>query len=449
MASNVTVPGGNTPLSTVSLDYNRNLAPITTQLLSSIYAAEAHNTLQAVDNPTASPTVEAASAIALITSSMSSVPTGFSSIIIGATSQPGSVSNVVVNNTNTIANQAVIFGTAGGYLETGAGQGTILGSLGANTIMGTGGNWNIQTDQNSPNIAGSYIKGQTSNILLNALGSDTYIGGTGNATLAAFAGNSLFYGGKEGTSTQFTNKVRAGTGQASYVGASGASTVFAEDGSGYYQFQSGSMAFVSTTGSNTMFGGTGASTLFAGGGNNTFNLQGGKTTFVALGGTQFVFGANAPKGTNAYFSNNASINLVNNTVGGNQLIAQGGNNTLSTAFSSSDNVLQAGSGRDLLYGGSGNDTFISGVGSSTMLGGSGKDVFVLSKGMQSTTIWEFNSSSLLSLNKWGVDAENAAVANQASVNVGGLASTQLTLNDNTTITLVGVNHLNSGQVFSS
>ncbi|AHJ63357.1 Adhesin family protein [Granulibacter bethesdensis] len=445
MASNVTVPGGNTPLSTVSLDYNRNLAPITTQLLSSIYAAEANNTLQAVDNPTASPTVAAANAIALITSSMSSVPTGFSSIIIGATSQPGAVSNVVVNNTNTIANQAVIFGTAGGYLETGAGQGTILGSLGANTIMGTGGNWNIQTDQNSPNIAGSYIKGQTSTIVLNALGADTYIGGTGNATLAAFSGNSLFYGGKAGTSTQFTNNSRAGTGNATYVGASGDSTVFANNVNGLYQYQSGSMAFVNGSGSNTMFGGSGASTLFAGTGQSLFVLSNGQTKFMATGGSQTVYGANVAN--NGYFSSNATINLVGNTTGGNQLVAVGGNNILSTAFSDSGNILKAGSGSDTLFGsqGNGNDTMFSGTGSATMFGGGGHDIFVLSKGMQATTIFNFNTSSTLSLNGWGVDAENAAVTNQ----VNDAAGTHLTLNDNTTITLIGVSHLNSGQVFNS
>ncbi|APH54767.1 Adhesin family protein [Granulibacter bethesdensis] len=447
MASNVTVPGGNTPLSTVSLDYNRNLAPVATQLLSSIYAAEANNTLQAVDNPTASPTVESSNAIALITSSMSSVPTGFSSMIIGATSQPGVTSNIVVNNTNTVSNQAVIFGTAGGYLETGTGQGTILGSLGANTIMGTGGNWTIQTDGSTPSIGGSYIKGQTSNVVLNALGADTYIGGTGSATLAAFSGGSLFFGGKAGTKTVFSNNSRAGSGDATYVGAAGNSTVYANNVNGSYIFQSGSMAFVSGSGSNTMFGGSGTATLFAGTGNNTFVLGSGQTQFMATGGNQVIFGGEAQ---NAYFSNNAFINLIGNNTGGNQLIALGGNNTLSTAFSSSNNILQAGSGNDQLFSGSGNDTFISGAGgASTMFGGGGKDVFVLSKGMQGATIWEFNSSSLLSLNGWGVDAENAAVTNQASIDVGGLASTRLTLNDNTTITLVGVNHLNSGQVFNS
>jgi Ca2+-binding RTX toxin-like protein len=147
-----------------------------------------------------------------------------------------------------------------------------------------------------------------------------------------------------------------------------------------------------------------------------------------------VFGSS---GSNVQFFGQANNNV---------LVAGSGNETLSAANSTGSTQIWGGSGNDALQGGGANDTIVGGSGNATMTGGAGNDMFAFFNGSAgNTTITDFTvGQDQLSLVGYSPLAVQISLG--AQENSGG--STQLTLSDNTKITLVGVGHLDASSVIS-
>ncbi|MEP5176590.1 calcium-binding protein, partial [Marinobacter alexandrii] len=125
------------------------------------------------------------------------------------------------------------------------------------------------------------------------------------------------------------------------------------------------------------------------------------------------------------------INLSASTVNGNA-----NNNTLYGGslfdqiygFEGNDTLL-AGDGDDSLFGGAGADRLDGQGGNDTMSGGTGQDVFVLSAGMGDDRIDDF---------ELGVDFLDASTVTVAGQSEDGAGNRVVTLDDGSTVTLVGV-----------
>jgi Ca2+-binding RTX toxin-like protein len=98
------------------------------------------------------------------------------------------------------------------------------------------------------------------------------------------------------------------------------------------------------------------------------------------------------------------------------------------------------SGTLVAFLGSGADTVTGGSGASTIVGGSGNDVFGFVQGQAggSEVILNFNASDNLAFKGYGYSLANPPAENITTFD--GITSDVITLSDNTTITLVGIDH---------
>ncbi|WP_072572147.1 calcium-binding protein [Granulibacter bethesdensis] len=448
MSSVVTVPGasGTDAYNTnFTINYYSNLGLLSKQLLDSVlpqnYSANAPNTSI---NPLSSTNMPYSVAIFEPGSNASvSIPQGYEVSVLAPLAS-GSVSNTVYFNQNTLDNQLIFFGQAGNFLQLAQGSGTVVGALGDNTIAGgTTGAWSVMTDgaASTSGTPGSLVFGNGSSMQVSSLGTDTFVGGTGAATVATYGNGSEIWGGQSGSSLSFTSH---SDGIDTYMGGAGSDTVFAESSGGFYQGGSGNLTFVNDTGSPTLFGGSGSETLFSGSGNGLYMQGSGSFSLTNGGGTQHVFGSSV---SGVYYSGTGGEIDVIGSSASNTFFAGAGNVTLSSAFSSGDNLFVGGTGRQSIFGGSGNDTFFGGAGTSTIFGGGGQDVFAVVNGQAggNLSIYGFEANSDLAILGYGQTAQDVLNAAQSTV-VGGASSLQITLSDSTTITLVGVNQLNQNQI---
>ncbi|APH59066.1 calcium-binding protein [Granulibacter bethesdensis] len=445
MSSVVTVPGASGTdayITNFTINYYSNLGLLSKQLLDSVlpqnYSVNKPNT---VINPISSTNMS--DSVTIFESGSNarvSIPQGYEVSVL-APIAAGAVSNTVYFNQNTLDNQLIFFGQAGNLLQLEQGSGTVVGSLGDNTIVGgTTGAWSVMTDGGS-STPGSLVFGNNSSMQVASLGTDTFVGGSGVATVATYGNGSEIWGGQSGSSLSFTSH---SDGIDTYMGGAGSDTVFAESSGGFYQGGSGTLTFVNDTGSPTLFGGSGSETLFSGSGNGLYIQGSGAFSLTNGGGTQHVFGGSV--GGVYYGGTGGEIDVVGSSAS-NTFFAGNGNVTLSSAFSSGDNLFIGGTGRQSIFGGSGDDTFFGGAGTATIFGGGGEDVFAVVNGQAggNLSIYGFEASSDLAILGYGQTAQDVLNAAQSTV-VGGASSLQITLSDSTTITLVGVNQLNQNQI---
>lgn len=314
-------------------------------------------------------------------------------------------------------------GTGNAVLVANAGNDTLAANGPSDTLVGNGGN-----DLLFGNPDGS--------VLVAGSGADTLVAGAGSATLIGGGEKTLAFGG---------------TGKMTFVGGSGNATV------------------VAGTGAANVYGGTGSMTVWGGAGDGAFfGGSAGNDVLVAGDGAATVAGG-------------GSGDLLVAGRSGNTLLAAGlGNETLTGAGSSGNNLYFGGTGNDVIVAGGGSDTVLAGSGNATVFGGagqaavfagSGTDMIVAGLGggyigesAGNSTIWigaDAGGELLgfvngqgggndqiigfrpgtdhLQLNGYGLGAVTAALDHAAVA--GG--ATNLTLFDNTRITLVGVANLHS------
>jgi Ca2+-binding RTX toxin-like protein len=330
---------------------------------------------------------------------------------------------VTNNNTspNTISglNTAILSGTVGGSFWV-DGNSTVAAGGGNNLIIGgPGGNYQLAAGDGNDTIytsGGGTIAGGGANflwaadptdplpnyIISDGIG-DTVAAGVGPDTVVAYGSNDLIFGG---TGTLVVGAAPNST----VVSGTGAETIFGASGSLVQGDGSAGILFVGGAGSATVFGSTASVTTIFGG-----------------------------PGSAITFQNNGAPGAI--------MSAYAGNETLSSALSTSNNSLAGGSGNASLLGGAGNDVFWSGTGSNTLTGGAGSDNFAFIKGASggADVITDFSPSDNVWLAGYGSTAAATAISN-ATVSGG---SSTIQLSDSTRITFLNVTNLSTTNIHSS
>ena len=248
-----------------------------------------------------------------------------------------------------------------------------------------------------------------------------------------------------------TNVINAGAGDNQLFTASGADTVMSSGndiisgvtGTGNDTiFQFGQSALVGEFSKNlTYIGGSGSATILSGTGSYVINAGTGGGLFAGgQAGHNVIAGGTGTAGSTIFGGGDGDLLLARGS-GVTMLVAGSGNETLSGADSSANNIFFSTVGSASMTGGAGNDTFFLGSGSTTVDGGGGSDVFAISSGQAGghVTINNFNSNEKVQLQGYSAGEASTDLANQQAA--GG--STMITLTDHTTITFVGVSKVTS------
>ena len=324
------------------------------------------------------------------------------------------------SNLNNAGNWNILTGDGNDVIDTGAGSNTVVAGAGDNTItLGTGVNYVHSDGQDTITATAG-----TQNITLNGASSVVQVGAnslvvdnSADGEQITVGGGSTVIGGSNGNdpTVQHTSINLAGS-TGTVIGGQ-LNTISAAYGD--FEVSNTNAANVDVSGSLTFIRGTGVTTITAG-----------QTT---------IFGAN---GLDA---------VVNSTAGTSLFVANEGNETLdgaSSAFGIHAFGTTTGTGNQLFIGGSASDTLVGGVGNATLQGGSGAaNVFGFRDGIAGAdyTISDFGSAagnSVLLVNYGYTDADLQKVLDSASHKDG---NTTVTLSDQSQITFVGVDSLNTSQ----
>jgi Ca2+-binding RTX toxin-like protein len=359
----------------------------------------------------------------------------------------------------------------GGYLlDSVSGQTTIVGSAAGGdnvlvaavniqaTYIAEGGD-NIVTFVNGNNLyIGDSVGGD--NIAAGS-GFDTIITGTGDTTVYGGAGAAKIFLNDTGTALandkvwlhDGSNSVYAGgTGDVVGVDAATAQTIFGgTNAAAYLNVVLGGgggnlvVAGAGTTGvfddssNNSIFGGSGQLTVVTGGDINT--------SVVGGSGAVYVFG-NA--GTNVAFANDigdtASANFIANA--GSETYNGGAGTVNQYIFGYlAPNATVGASVNEQLTGGSGNNLLVSGSGQETLTGGSALNAYLINGAAQDASIVlsDFATKGLGLVEFANVDqsdlmnAINNGQAGSITINGTSTVDYQITFQDGTQVTFVGIN----------
>lgn len=324
------------------------------------------------------------------------------------------------SNLSTAGDWNILAGDGNDIIDSGAGNNTIAAGGGDNTItLGTGVNYVHSDGQDTITATAG-----TQNITLNGASSVVQVGAnslvvdnSADGEQITVGGGSTVIGGSNSNDTSFPHTSINLVGSTGTVIGGQLSTISAAYGD--FEVSNTNAANVDVSGSLTFIRGTGVTTITAG-----------QTT---------IFGAN---GLDA---------IVNSTAGTSLFVANEGNETLdgaSSAFGIHAFGTTYGTGNQLFIGGSASDTLVGGVGNATMQGGTGAaNVFGFRDGIAGAdyTISDFGSAagnSVLLVNYGYSDADLQKVLDAATHKDG---NTTITLSDQSQITFVGVDSLNTSQ----
>ena len=337
MASYVTVNGSANETTTLGFGSTRNLE-LAQQLVTHINAGIAAATISIKYDSSGTPQAipaGASGALVQATSSFVAMPHDYSINLVtksgpAAVLSSGAANEIILSDVKTDLT----------FLAN-SGSGSVVAGGGANRVsVGGSDNWSLHTDSGNDIIA--------------ALGEVS-------ATIEAGEGaNSILLGNGADLVTS--------TGKDTVVGASGHETINAGRAqSDFVQGNASDLLFIGGSGGVTIHGGNGSDTYLGS------TRQTGKQLIVGgSDGNNFLFAGNGV-GTLVGAGNNDQLFAY----GGEHqlLIAGSGNETLSSAFASGGDTIQAGLGKDVLIGGGGADTFVGGSGDATVTAGYGKQVF--------------------------------------------------------------------------
>jgi Ca2+-binding RTX toxin-like protein len=396
--ANVTVPSGINQ--TVTLTYDTSFGVyIASQIAAAVTAGIQGGSLQPAPNASTPPALPPGTSSEWLQSQTGKtvLTSGYDDVLVTAT-------NATIYGSND-ANQAILAGAANLTFDVTGGSGTIVAGAGNNTIAIPG------------NVEGAWT---------------AILGNGNNVVIASGAGNT------EITSGDGHNRITLGTGTADVELGGGTDTIYGGSGSVTISAAAGGSQLVYAGAGNLLFlGGAGAATILAGAGSDT--IEGGSGTYVFHAGTA---------GNNSILAGTGLATLYG-AANGDILQAQGsntqvlragaGNETLSGIGSAGNDSLAGGSGNTVMIGGSGADTLAAGTGSATMTGGGSADVFLFTKGLAGgvDVITDFGNADMIALKGYAPNAAQSAL-NSAQV-IGN--STQFTLSDNTTVTLLNFTHL--------
>ena len=347
---------------------------------------------------------------------------------VGVGLQPGvGVALVAGGGASALPGSSATVGGAGG-----AGQ--ILLGDNENITFNTGGGTGTVITGDGNNFIGTPVSGNPSGgfTITTGTGNDTIIAATGANTVNAGTGNNFTFTGS-GTDV---------------INSTGTDTISGVGGSAGLQdtvFQSGGTILVGSFAKNLLFVGSNATaTVLAGLGSYTVN--GGVGANLIAGGTagnNFLGGGTGSVGSTIFGGGNGDVILARGS-GSNEVVAGAGNETLTGAGSTGNNVFFTGLGANAatavasITGGSGNDVYFAGSGQSTInLGGGGSDIVAIVNGRAggAITLQNFNlSTDQVELQGYAPGTAATAISQSSSFNGGAV----LTLSDNTKIYFAGV-----------
>lgn len=331
--------------------------------------------------------------------------------------------NDVINSNGTdliaagdIGNVTINAGANNPVAFFGPGQTVFNAGTGQATVVSTVGQSTVNAQ------GGTQIWLGSNTDVVNTTGADTIIGNTGAATVNATAGNGFVF---------------AGAGALDLFGGTGATTVLGSV-SGSATLQGGAGAMIDLSYHATQFtGGTGSSTVAGFGGSITVKAGAGGGVFLGgpAGGNSITGGS----GQSIILGGGAGDVLTAGTGAGDAIVAGAGAETVNAAASGGANKIYAGSGPDLIMTGTGSTNILTSTGAATIVSGRAIDLVAFVNGNHpSVTIQNFSlTSDYLSLS--GFPAGEVAAALGGQTTSGG--SEMLTLSDGTHITLQGVTGL--------
>lgn len=287
---------------------------------------------------------------------------------------------------------ALIYGNAGDDTITATDTGTDITA----TVFGGLGNDSITTEDNADSIVGGD-------------GNDTVVAGAGDNTVDGGAGNNSI------TSTTGADIITTGDGNDTISAGAGANVIDAG---------AGTNSVTTTTGDDRITTGAGADTISSGDGDDTINAGDGADNITAGDGNNTL--VNGEAGADTIVVGNGTSATVNGG-DGNDTITGGTGGISLNGDAGSDNIT-GGTGADTLLGGTDSDTLEGAAGADSLTGGDGADTFEYTVALVDATrtnvdtITDFTSSDVFdftdltvgNLNGTGVSYQEGNAAEAAT-----------------------------------
>ena len=263
--------------------------------------------------------------------------------------------------------------------------------------------------------------------LVGGRGNDTLKGGKGADTLYGAEGDDLLSGDTN------DDLVHGGAGNDRIYGKDGADTCDGGIGDDWISGGKGDDVILGGDGTDEIHGNTGHDTISGGEGADRLRGNDGDDIVLGDGGDDWISGG---KGRDEIHGGDGNDRLKGDS-NFDVLFGDAGDDTL--IGGSGNDRLYGGSGRDILTGGTGTDVLAGGSGDDTLTGHSGSDDFVFAPGMGADTVTDFKpGTDDIDLTAF-LFADFDAVASRLTTSQNG--DTVMTLGDDETVTLVGVDAL--------
>ena len=302
----------------------------------------------------------------------------------------------------------------------GAGNDSLTGSTGADTLLGGAGNDTVVGGSGDDDLIG----GEGADTLVGGLGNDFLSGGSeadsidagdGNDTVISGSGSDVLAGGGGNDTLDYSTggavNVNLETGQVTndglggsdtatdfetVLGSAGNDTITGSSGANLLDGADGSDTLLGGAGNDTLLGGNGSDSLLGGSGADSIEAGAGNDTVVGGSGVDTLVGGSGDDTLDYSAGGAINVNLdtgvvTNDGFGSAEvatdfetMIGGAGNDTV--LGSSNDEYFNLGAGDDSLNAGAGNDTIISGAGADTFFGGAGTDTIDYSSSTGSITI---------------------------------------------------------------
>jgi Ca2+-binding RTX toxin-like protein len=287
-------------------------------------------------------------------------------------------------------------------------------------------------------------------------GPHTIIGGSGNDTIYGGNGPELLIGGSG------ADLIFGGNGPDTIQGGSGSETIYGGNGGDVITGGSGADVIHGGNGRDTITGGSGPDTIYAGHGGDLIYGGTGPDVIYAGDGPDTIFGGSGPDTIYGGYHNHRGGDDDGHRGGDDDNHRDGDDDNHRRGYDSHREgdddghrggagiLVHGGSGADLIVGGDGNDTVFGGTGADTIDGGGGDNLIYAGTG--GTLIEDSRiqgHDTVVGFDQAHGDAITFAGATAAAVDqVVATAtvkdgSTTISLPDGSSMTLVGITHIDS------
>ncbi|MBR8655752.1 S8 family serine peptidase [Achromobacter sp. Marseille-Q0513] len=285
----------------------------------------------------------------------------------------------------------LVYALAGGNrIDTGAGNDRVEmlapnGAVGADTLVGGGGDDVLRAANNGATLYGDDVAGTLS-------GNDQLYGGAGNDTLYGGGGNDILDGGGQGDDTFYggagNDVLRGGAGKDVMDGGADDDRLDGGAGDDTLAGGAGQDELVGGDGNDKLYGGDGNDRLTGGNGDDELRGDAGDDVLSGGNGADTLYGG-------------AGNDSLSGGAGNNVLYGDDGND-----------LLNGGDFNDELYGGAGNDTLIGGDGVNLYDGGTGDDVIIARSGTDTIRVGSNSGNDTV----WALSAADTIVFTDVASN---------------------------------